>query len=102
MHLPPALRIKVTKAQIMTAQSETENSDPEHGGASAVSAGRVKASPALSGPLPTFKDFKAEAEASYLERLAAETGGDVPLMLERSGLSRSHLYALLKKYSIDV
>ena len=39
-------------------------------------------------------------EARYLRELAARHGGDIGRMLDVSGLSRSRLYALLKKYGI--
>lgn len=103
MHLPPALRIAVTKAQIMTSKSGEEQApEPDTTERSSIQAPQPATAPLPDAPLPSFKDFKAEAEAAYLDRLAEETDGDVPLMLDRSGLSRSHLYALLKKYSISV
>ncbi|QAZ68882.1 sigma-54-dependent transcriptional regulator [Solidesulfovibrio carbinolicus] len=50
--------------------------------------------------LPTFRDYRDGREARYLRELAARHGGDIGRMLDVSGLSRSRLYALLKKYAI--
>ena len=52
------------------------------------------------GLLPQFRDFRDQGEARYLRALAGRYGGDVARMLEISGLSRSRLYALLKKHGI--
>ncbi|MFW5734450.1 MAG: sigma 54-interacting transcriptional regulator, partial [Oceanidesulfovibrio sp.] len=106
MHLPSSLRITVTKAQIMTARSEQEATEMAPLSMDGVGpderAASTTAKPDQDGPLPSFKDFKAEAEAAYLKRLADEADGEVPLMLQLSGLSRSHLYTLLKKYDINI
>ena len=50
--------------------------------------------------LPSFRDYRDGREARYLRELAARHGGDIGRMLDVSGLSRSRLYALLKKYGI--
>ncbi|MEF2145402.1 MAG: sigma-54 dependent transcriptional regulator [Desulfovibrionaceae bacterium] len=86
MHLPQELRIKVAKAQI----DERIGHPVEEDG------------PAQPGPgdLPPLKDFKVQAEERYLRSLVERTAGDVKSMLDISGLSRSHLYALAKKYDI--
>jgi two-component system NtrC family response regulator len=52
--------------------------------------------------LPTLKEFKGRAEAEYLRALIAIGEGELPTMLTLSGLSRSHLYALLKKHNITM
>jgi len=44
----------------------------------------------------------SRAECQYLEELMQHTRGQVPLACRISGLSRSRLYALLKKYRITV
>ena len=50
---------------------------------------------------PTFKDFKFRMEAEYLAGLIKKYGRDVQRMAQVSGLSRSHLYAVLKKHGLD-
>jgi two-component system NtrC family response regulator len=51
--------------------------------------------------LPRFRDFRDQGEARYLRALSGRCAGDVGRMLEVSGLSRSRLYALLKKHGIS-
>ncbi|MDO4767583.1 MAG: sigma-54 dependent transcriptional regulator [Pseudomonadota bacterium] len=50
---------------------------------------------------PTLKDFKSRMEAEYLAGLIKKYGRDVQRMAQVSGLSRSHLYAVLKKHGLD-
>jgi two-component system NtrC family response regulator len=49
----------------------------------------------------TLKVAKDVVERRYLEALLRRTGGDVQKAVEASGLSRSHLYALLKKWGLS-
>jgi two-component system NtrC family response regulator len=55
-------------------------------------------------PLPELKDARAaaiaELEKSYLEALLKQTSGKIRQACRISGLSRSRLYTLLKKYDI--
>lgn len=95
MHLPQDLRIKVTRA-LLQASGEEKNAPREECSPAAKSF-----STADNHALPMLKNFKEQAEQQYLERLLQQTGGDVARMLETSGLSRSHLYALLKKYGLS-
>ncbi len=53
-----------------------------------------------TGTLPRFREFRDLGEGRYLRALSGRCGGDVARMLEVSGLSRSRLYALLKKHGI--
>lgn len=55
----------------------------------------------LVGELPSLKEFKGIAERRYLEELQKRYAGDVSSIIEISGLSRSHFYALLKKHGIS-
>jgi two-component system NtrC family response regulator len=94
MHLPQDLRIKVTKSTLERGLPPSENSkDP------------VVAEESLA-PLPigrqTLKDFKEGMERRYLEGLLREQGRDVAAMIDISGLSRSHFYALLKKNGLAI
>ena len=50
--------------------------------------------------LPRFREYRDEREAEYLRALVARFPGDIGRMLDVSGLSRSRLYALFKKYGI--
>jgi two-component system NtrC family response regulator len=83
-------------------ESETdrraEGNEPEDGNAGQ----NFLQTEARSKPLSTLREFKSEMERVYLERLILETGGEVKKMLEMSGLSRSHFYAVLKKNDITL
>jgi two-component system NtrC family response regulator len=93
MHLPKELRIKVARARLVNGKPEVHHD------------GFVLQEAFHGEPekdLPSLKAFKAASERSYLEALIRKTGGDIPRMLAISELSRSHLYALLKKYELEV
>ena len=101
-HLPPEVRLQVMKAYIERGRREDV---PAEGGlagqpgqplALAFPAGHAD----LSGPLPTLKAFKEARERQYLDELISRTDKDLQAMLDTSGLSRSHLYALLKKHGM--
>ena len=53
-------------------------------------------------PLPSLKSFKGASEKIYLSELIRQCGGEIPRILHISGLSRSHFYALLKKYGLTM
>ena len=53
-------------------------------------------------PLPSLKIFKGTSERIYLGELMRQCNGDVARILSISGLSRSHFYALLKKYGLSI
>lgn len=60
--------------------------------------------PARSRNLPKLRDLREDvcfrAEYLYLHRLVSLTGHNIRRACELSGLSRSRLYTLLKKYQI--
>jgi two-component system NtrC family response regulator len=41
-------------------------------------------------------------EKVYLEAVVHQLRGDIPEIVRRTGLSRSHLYAMLKKHHIPL
>lgn len=103
MHLPQDVRIKVTKANLEKGRKKN-------------AAGEVRDLPAFlplspeevpSGPSDedrlagSLKEAKERVEREYLARLLRESRGRVQKMMEVSELSRSHLYALLKKYGLS-
>ncbi|MHC1752101.1 sigma-54-dependent transcriptional regulator [Humidesulfovibrio sp.] len=120
MHLPQDVRIKVAKAQLGRGREATHA--PEHAtAASAPSPISPPASPPQTTPsgqaqpglavaqavpeqlfVQPLKDCKEAVERSYMEALVRRARGDVPRALEASGLSRSHLYALLKKWGLSI
>ena len=85
-HLPQTVRIRVAKSMLIRGREETSADNGQE---------REKEA------LPTLKDFKSSMEKEYLQRLLRTHGKDIPKMLSVSGLSRSHLYAMLKKHGLE-
>jgi two-component system NtrC family response regulator len=100
MHLPKEIRIKVAKRQI-----ENGSDHLPIAGEAAVQK-QPKSDQALFGLtaalFPSLRDFKNSMEIKYLHRIIAEANGDINEILQRSGLSKSHFYSLLKKYDIKL
>jgi len=90
-YLPAEIRIKVKRDQV--------------GEAGETVADRAIAAPVSGKPLPSLQQHReaevAKAEQQYLEDLIAHTKGGISKACEVSGLSRSRLYGLLKKYGIS-
>jgi two-component system NtrC family response regulator len=89
-HLPHAVRIRVTKSILGLAKGAEGGGsfeDDEHGETELI---------------PTLKDYKSSMELGYLRKIVAAHGKDIQKMISVSGLSRSHLYAMLKKHGIDL
>lgn len=85
-HLPQAVRIRVARTILGQGREE---------------AGPEETQMEVEEALPTLKDFKTSKEREYLLRLVGSHGKDIQKMLSVSGLSRSHLYAMLKKHDIE-
>jgi two-component system NtrC family response regulator len=98
-HLPTHIRVRVKRAAV----GETKPQPQE------ASAASQAAEPDLAmldlDSLPPLKKVRAEAvakvERQYLQKLMGSTGGDVKQAIRISGLSRSRLYTLLKKYGVS-
>ena len=107
MHLPQDVRIKVAKASFLRVQPEQVQSARPSVQVSARSEARPPAScedtwPELTRAMgQSFKACKDVVERRYLETLLRRTGGDMQKAVEASGLSRSHFYALLKKWGLS-
>ena len=100
MHLPHDIRIKVAKRML---KGEGRSAGSAGGGGPLPQGNEEAPGKAASlKPLTTLKEFKGEMERMYLERLIRETGGELKRMLEISGLSRSHFYAVLKKNDLTL
>ncbi len=88
-HLPTNIRVGVARASV----GETSNGDSAPG-----PAGGPK-------PLPQLQQYREDAilqaEQQYLKELLSLTEGNIPKACSVSGLSRSRLYALLKKYNLS-
>ncbi len=108
VHLSRDLRIKVAKSQIqqMTGSEElAETDDPfgNNGGNAGVrKIGHRIFEDIFDSPLPSLKEFKGAAEKVYLGELIRQCDGNIKQILEKSGLSRSHFYLLLKKNGLTL
>ncbi len=103
MHLPRSLRIQVAKAQISKLTSRemieemTDRDIPlTH------DVGQKIFEDIFDSPLLPLKEFKNTAEKIYLGELIRQCDGSIQKIMHISGLSRSHFYALLKKYNLSL
>jgi two-component system NtrC family response regulator len=89
-HLPTHVRIQVARSQLDVAPHE--NSDQINSGL-------------ILENLPKWQEFRknhiAKGEMRYLHELISLAGGNIMKAAEISGLSRPHLYGLLKKYNLS-
>jgi two-component system NtrC family response regulator len=86
MHLPANIRISLKQQTIRTKK--------------AVHAPQTNTMP-TDAPLSSLKASLENAENRYLEALMIHSHGDIQAACRISGLSRSGLYARLKKYNIE-
>ncbi len=116
MHLPQDVRIKVAKAQIgrgravasiVPVASVVPNVETPVRPEPAVDTAAVPSTSGEPGVLlpagmfaGSLKDCKEAVERRYMTELVRRSGGDAQRALAASGLSRSHLYALLKKWGL--
>ena len=91
VHLPAKIRIHVARNAI------TPDKSAKDGSKQALHPHRI---------LPTLKEFRAaanaQAEKQYLMELASSANHDVQEACQISGIGRSRLYGLLKKYKISL
>ena len=87
-HLPTHIRIQLKRSLINKTTTPTDrpltHADPQ------------------KGDLPTLRGLRNELEQRYLQDLISTTGGDIQRACQISGLSRSRLYAILKKHKISI
>ncbi len=99
MHLPKEIRIKVTKSLISKGIGENSvvmrKEDFENDRLP-----DLKVVGQDDSRYPSLKEFKVRMEKHYLKALIADAKGDLTEILNRSGLSKSHYYGLLKKHGI--
>ncbi len=104
MHLPRQLRIQVAQEQIRQITgsevlSDSEGREPDE---DIRKIGQEIFQDIFDRPLPSLKTFKGASEKIYLSELIRQCGGEISRILDISGLSRSHYYALLKKYGLSI
>ena len=104
VHLSRELRIQVAKTQIekMTGREILAGDDDMFVTEGVRKIGQKIFEDIFDRELPHLKEFKNTAEKIYLSELMRQCRGELPEILEKSGLSRSHLYALLKKYGLSL
>lgn len=85
VHLPMHIRIQLARAAV-----------EKHPDASTIP--DLPSKP--PGEFPSFRQRLNSVENAYLRELMAMTGGDIQKATHISGLSRSRIYALLKKHNI--
>lgn len=103
VHLSRDLRIQVAKAQIkeMTGSEVTANDDyPANDGVRKI--GQEIFEDIFDRTLPPLKEFKGMTEKIYLSELIRQCDGEISSILQKSELSRSHFYSLLKKYGLSL
>ncbi len=85
-HLPDVIRVQFARASVPPPSSaavpEPEPSETDR------------------EQMPKLRDYLEHHEQQYMKELMAATGGDIQTACRVSGLSRTRLYARLKKYSI--
>lgn len=82
-HLPTHIRVRMARADYPAEPEPAPRSDD-----------------ALAGPLSPFKEMHEDFEKRYLEKLVESAGSDIEAACEISGLSRGHIYALLRKHGL--
>jgi two-component system NtrC family response regulator len=83
-HLPMDIRIKLVRANIEPVEANTSKKQ---------AAGRAL--------FLRMEDFRKNMDKEYLHDLIARDGNNIKEACRLSGLSRSHLYSLLKEYNIS-
>ncbi len=90
-HLPDNVRVSILKSSVgkEKASFETKLED------------KPVTDEALGQDLPSFKDYRDLAEQEYLQKLIRQTQGSIKEACKLSGLGRTRLYTLMKKYNIS-
>ncbi|MEW6658948.1 MAG: sigma-54 dependent transcriptional regulator [Thermodesulfobacteriota bacterium] len=83
-HLPPHIRIQVAQSAVKKPPSVKEPAVPY----------------VFGEKMPSLRDYQEEMKARYLKNLMAAVGKDLQKACRVSGMSRSSLYAHLKKYKL--
>lgn len=89
-HLPPHIRTSVIQAGMLEQHPCSEQ--------------RKKTFSVLDcfGEISTLREMRARFEKTYLEEALVRAENDIEALCSISGLSRPHVYALLKKYGLKL
>lgn len=100
-HLPLHLRVFQARAAVYR---ESKSAPPEARESAVSETPREELAPAAA-VLASYRDFRdsamVEVEKEYLKELMRLTRGNLKEACRISGLSRSHLYSLFKKYQVS-
>lgn len=99
-HFPSSLRIQVAREQIKQHPELAVDDEKEIQEVRKI--GQDILHEIYADGLPSLKEFKAASERIYLLELLQRNDGDLKQILKTSGLSRSHLYSLLKKHKLTI
>lgn len=102
MHLPSTLRIAVARQQIEQLAGGDEQPPPSSGKDYVRNIRQQLCDDLLQNTPPSMKIFRDITEKLYLIALIEHFNGNIVEILNTSGLSRSHLYSLLKKHQLSV
>lgn len=104
VHLSRDLRIQVAKTQIekMTGKEMLGGDDDRGIDEGVRKIGQKIFEDIFDSELPLLKEFKSTVEKIYLSELIRQCDGEISSILQKSGLSRSHFYTLLKKYGLTL
>ena len=108
MHLPDALRVHVARASLEAAAAPsvknayrvepTGETAPSHAPEILPIASPL---PMNKGAMPSREEVLTEADKAYLRHLMRITKGNIKESCRISGLGRTRLYTLMKKYNIS-
>lgn len=100
-HLPMEIRISLAKSRLSFPGAALGGDPPSLEAFSGIAVqATLKAAPETAEKFPTLKENRARADTEYLAALLARFHGDVRRAAPVAGLSRGHLYELLKKYGM--
>lgn len=85
IHLPTHIRTQLARASVASKYPNKSYSEKDS---------------EISAPHPNFREFIETTGRKYIEDLLSFTEGDIKEVCRISGLSRGHLYRLLKKHDI--
>ena len=101
-YAPPPERAAAPHANTDGGDDAARAAYPRHGTDGGMSDAHQAAQPrSFPGALPRFFDFRDAQFATYLRELMRRAGGDIRAACALSGLSRSHLYDLLRKHGVS-
>jgi two-component system, NtrC family, response regulator len=101
MHLPKEMRIQAARLKVAPSPDHPTETPGWDGAVLPQCSPEIVAGQWLDdNNFSSLKKFKHHMEKIYFEAVVRRACGDIQEMMNRTGLSRSHLYAMLKKHHI--